>query len=241
MVRAIALAAAAYLVYYLAWRASTTLNREALAFSLVLLAAEVQGAVNYFLFAFMTWDLSRSFRFALPPDARVDVFVPTYDEPLDILEATLVGCQAIAYPHETYVLDDGRRPEVADLAARLGCRYLTRPSNEHGKAGNLNAALARTSGEFIVVLDADTVPQPDFLHETLGYFVDERVAIVQLPQEFYNLDSVQHVVDGPRAEPWHEQALFYRVIQRGKNRWNAAFWCGSPSVVRRSAASRPSR
>lgn len=233
--RAAALLAGAYLIYYLWWRATATLNPAAFGFSLVFFGAEALGVINYLLFAFMTWDTDRRARFQLQPGLSVDVYVPTYDEPLDVLEATLTGCQGITYPHTTYVLDDGRRPEVAALAERLGCRYLTRPDNAHAKAGNLNAALPRTDGEFIVILDADMVPQPDFLDKTVGYFIDEDVALVQLPQEFYNLDSIQHVTRSEDPQPWHEQSLFYRVIQPGKNRWNAAFWCGSPSVVRRSA------
>jgi cellulose synthase (UDP-forming) len=239
--RTIAVAAGTYLLYYFWWRLTATLNPEALAFSIVLLAAEAQGLINAFLFGFMTWDPARRAPFRLVPGLRVDVYVPTYNEPLSILEATLVGCQAITYPHTTYVLDDGRRAEVAALAARLGCQYLTRPDNRHAKAGNLNAALPRTSGDFIAILDADTVPQPNFLDRTLGYFADERVALVQLPQEFFNLDSVQHRPGassggaGAGAAVWHEQSLFYRLIQPAKNRWNAAFWCGSPSVIRRAA------
>src|SRR5205823_123798 len=134
-----------------------------------------------------------------------DIFVPTYNEDLDILEATLIGCAGITYPHITYVLDDGQRTAVKALALRLGCRYLARPTNQYAKAGNLNHALQHSTGAFIVVLDADTVPQPAFLDRTLGYFVDARVALVQLPQEFYNHDSFQHV----EREDWHEQTLFY--------------------------------
>jgi cellulose synthase (UDP-forming) len=171
----------------------------------------------------------------LASDWSVDVFVPTYNEPLEVLEATLTGCNAITYPHTTYVLDDGHRKEVQALAALLGCAYLTRLDNRHAKAGNINAALASTTGEFIVVLDADTVPQPDYLDKTLGYFVDKNVALVQLPQEFYNLDSIQHRGGRSTTNAWHEQVLFYRVIQPAKNRSNSAFWCGSPSVVRRFA------
>ena len=106
--------------------------------------------------------------------------------------------------------------KLVHLAERLGCRYLSRPDNLHAKAGNLNAALPRTDGQFIAVLDADTVPQPDFLDKTLGYFQDERVALVQLPQEFYNADSVQHAGGQSDSEDWHDQALFFRVIQRGQ-------------------------
>ena len=225
-----------YVLYYVTWRTLFTLNGDVLLFSLLLLGAEAWGALNLFFFAFMTWNTHVRPRFEHREGLSVDVFVTTYDEPLDVLEATLIGCQRIRYPHTTYVLDDGRRPEVEALARRLGCRYLTRPDNRHGKAGNINAALPRTDGEFIAFLDADMVPQPDFLDQTLGYFIDERVALVQCPQEFYNLDSVQHAASsrsGPH--PWHEQSLFFRVIQLGKNRWNAAFWCGSPSVVRRAA------
>ena len=83
-----------------------------------------------------------------------------------------------------------------------------------------------------MLLDADMVPQPDFLDRTLGYFEDPKLAFVQMPQEFYNWDSIQH---DQKALEWHEQSLFFRVIQPGKNRSNSAFWCGSPSVLRRKA------
>lgn len=224
-----------YLLYYIGWRIVATLNPDALIVSLLLLAAEAWGVLNLLFFAFMTWNIRVRPRFELREGLKVDVYVTTYDEPLEVLEATLTGCQRIRYPHTTYVLDDGRRPEVEALASRLGCRYLTRPDNRHGKAGNINAALPRTDGELIAFLDADMIPQPDFLHQTLGYFIDDRVALVQCPQEFYNFDSLQHVATGNGSLPWHEQSLFFRVIQPGKNRWNAAFWCGSPSVVRRVA------
>lgn len=110
-----------------------------------------------------------------------------------------MGVQQIRYPHETYVLDDGNRPEVAELARELGCHYLARPTREHAKAGNLNYGLQHSSGEFVAVLDADHVPVPEFLDRLLGYFSDERVAFVQAPQEFANIDSYQHWVDPPHG------------------------------------------
>ena len=93
-------------------------------------------------------------------------------------------------------------------------------------------ALLHSDGEFIVILDADMVPQPEYLDRTLGYFETEKLALIQLPQEFYNQDSIQHAKNSPF---WHEQSLFFRVIQPGKNYSDSAFWCGSPSVVRRTA------
>ena len=233
VLRTVSIISLAYLIFYLWWRATATLNPQALAFSWVLLLAEAFGVFNYILFAWMTQDVSlpRPHKH-LKPGKAVDIFVPTYNESLEILEATLIGCKKITYPHKTYVLDDGKRPEVESLASRLGCHYIARPTNEHAKAGNINHAMSQTDGEFIVVLDADMVPQPDYLDKTLGYFEDEKLAFIQLPQEFYNQDSIQH---DQKSLSWHEQALFFRVIQPGKNHSNSAFWCGSPSIIRRKA------
>jgi cellulose synthase (UDP-forming) len=146
------------------------------------------------------------------------------------LEATLAGCRTIPVPHLTWVLDDGRRPEVRALAARMGAHYVTRPDNLHAKAGNINHALGATDGELILFLDADHVPLPEILDATIGYFDDPRVALVQTPHDFSNRDSVQHT----RAER-HEQTLFYEVIAPGKDRVNSMFWCGSATLIRRTA------
>ena len=105
----------------------------------------------------------------------------TYDEGPDVLEATLLGCAGITYPHVTWVLDDGRRDFVRALAEATGARYLTRPDNRHAKAGNINHALGVVDAELLLVLDADHVPQPDILHATVGYFDDPLVAVVQTP------------------------------------------------------------
>lgn len=233
LLRLVPVVSLVYFLYYLWWRATHTINPDAPFFSWGLLLAEAFGVFSYFLFAWMTRDISPPpLRVPSRNDLKVDIFVPTYNEDVDILEATLVGCRNVRYPHRTYLLDDGNRQEVRELADRMGAVYLARPTHEHAKAGNINYALEHTDGDFIAILDADMVPQPDYLDRTLGYFEDEKLALIQLPQEFYNQDSIQHSPDSPY---WHEQALFFRVIQPGKNRSNSAFWCGSPSVVRRSA------
>ncbi len=234
VLRFITIVSIVYFLYYLWWRANYTFNPQAPFFSWLLWAAEAFGVLSYILFSWMTKDVSPKYPYKPPsPGMSVDVFVPTYNESTEILEATLTGCRRMNYPHRTYVLDDGRREEVRRLAERFGCGYITRPNNEHAKAGNINHALRQTDGEFIVILDADMIPRPDFLERTLGYFEqNQKLAFIQLPQEFYNLDSIQHA---PNASNWHEQSLFYRVIQPGKNHSNSAFWCGSPSIVRRKA------
>jgi cellulose synthase (UDP-forming) len=229
----ITIVAIAYFVYYLWWRATATMNPDNLFMSWLLWGAEAFGVFSYVLFSWFTRNIAPSLPHKHPASGlKVDIFIPTYNEDVEILEATLVGCNQVRYPHKTYVLDDGDRPQVKELASRLGCEYITRPVHDHAKAGNINHALIHTDGEFIVILDADMVPQPEYLDRTLGYFEDEKLALIQLPQEFYNWDSIQH---DSKTASWHEQSLFFRVIQPGKNYSESAFWCGSPSVVRRKA------
>jgi cellulose synthase (UDP-forming) len=201
-----------------------------LAFS-ALFAVEVYNLIALALLGFSGWQWTRTV--PPPPPTRefsVDVFVCTYDEPVDVVEATLAGCAALRYPHTTYLLDDGRRPEMSVLADRWGAKWITRPDNRHAKAGNINHALEHTDGELIFFLDADHVPLPDALDLTVGYFENSAVALVQSPHDFYNQDSVQHY--GPGR---HEQSLFFNVISPGKDRDNSAFWCGSATLVRRRA------
>ena len=116
---------------------------------------------------------------AAPPGLTVDVYVPIYDEPYELVERSLAAALAIRYPHRTYLLDDGSEPRFAALAARLGAGYLTREGTSEAKAGNVNAALARTTGEFVAIFDADHAPGPDFLDAVLGHFADPTVGFVQ--------------------------------------------------------------
>lgn len=229
------LLASAVGLYYLVYRLGT-FNPAALWFAIPLWVAEVYGFVSTVLFFFTAWD-TRPRRPWRPAEAghSVDVMVPTYNEPVWVVRRTLLGALAISYPHQTYLLDDGKRPEMRRLARELGAGYITRPDNSGAKAGNLNWAIGRTSGEFIVIFDADHVALPGFLDQTLGYFTDPKVAFVQTPQEFYNVESFQHLTKAAKKRSWHQQQLFYRVLQPGKDRWNSSFFCGSSGIMRRVA------
>lgn len=230
IIQIVTIIAVGYAIYYLIWRVSSTLNQDALWLSWMLLAAEIYGLLIFLLFAFLTWKLINP----IPPKPRdgiaVDIFITTYGEPIDILRATLVACSQIHYPHQTYMLDDTGRDEVRGLAVSHSCIYITRSDRKGAKAGAINHALKQSKGELIAVLDADHIPLPSFLDETIGFFDDPEVAIVQGPQLFYNLDSFEHT-----HSPWHEQRMFFHVIQPGKNRTKSAFWAGTPSVLRRAA------
>lgn len=231
------LVVAAFLVmalWYLVWRIGT-FNPQAMGFSLVLYGAEVYGFITAALHLFMVGRLTRRDPAPPPSGLSVDVFVPTYNEPVELLRKTLLAAQNMRYPHRTWLLDDGNRAAMHALAEQTGCEYLARTDNVHGKAGNLNNALEHSTADYVVLFDADHAPKRDFLEKTLGFFRDPALGFVQTPQEFYNLDSYQHRWRRGGQRLWTEQSLFFRIIQRGKDRWNAAFFCGSCAVMRRSA------
>ncbi|MBC2958966.1 glycosyltransferase [Nocardioides deserti] len=198
-----------------------------------LVLAETYSLVDSLLFGLGMWRLKeRGDPPPAPPDRTVDVFIATYNEPIELVMATARAAKAIRYPHRTWILDDGNRPEMRAAAEAEGIGWLTRSADwagmpRHAKAGNLNNALLQTDGEFMLILDADQIPLPEILDRTLGYFEDERMALVQTPQWFVNV---------PEEDPLGSQApLFYGPIQQGKDGWNAAFFCGSNAVIRREA------
>ena len=230
LLRALALLALIWGLGYLTWRVGWSGEGASPVVFAMLLATEVYGLYALAILTWFSWSRPAAQRPPTTPGLKVDVYVCTYDEAVEVVMATLAGCRALTYPHTTYLLDDGRRDEMREIAALAGAEYMTRPDNAHAKAGNLNAALPRTEGDLVFVLDADHVPMPDALDALVGYFDDERMAIVQTPHDFFNHDSVQHYVVGR-----HEQSLFYRVVCPGKDRHGAAYWCGSAALINRHA------
>ncbi|MEO1520782.1 MAG: glycosyltransferase [Cyanobacteria bacterium J06633_2] len=165
----------------------------------------------------------------------VDILIPTYNEPDFILSRTVIGCQAIDYPNKTiYLLDDTRRPSVKALAESLGCEYMTRPDNRHAKAGNLNHAIPKTNGDFIVIFDADFVPTKNFLTRTIGFFQDPTVGLLQTPQTYYNPDPIAWNL-GMQDVLTPEEEVFYRQIQRLRDGAGGVVCAGTSFVVRRKA------
>jgi cellulose synthase (UDP-forming) len=219
-------------VNYLAWRWLESLNWDAWWIAVPLVAAETYSLIDVALFGMTVWKKKDRSAPPAPADATVDVLITTYDEPPAMVLETALAAQAIRHPHSTWILDDGARAEVRALAEEHGIGYLTRGPDwadrpRHAKAGNLNNALMLTQGEFLLILDADQIPDPSILEKTLGYFNNRRVALVQTPQYFTNV---------PDDDPLGSQApLFYGPIQQGKDGWNAAFFCGSNALLRREA------
>lgn len=121
----------------------------------------------------------------------VDVFITTYDEDIVVVEPSVVAARALTVPEgvrvKVWVLDDGNRVAMSQMAERHGCGYLARADNRGFKAGNLANALFETDGDFILICDADTQVFPGFLENTLGYFRDSNVSWVQTPHWFYDI------------------------------------------------------
>jgi cellulose synthase/poly-beta-1,6-N-acetylglucosamine synthase-like glycosyltransferase/tetratricopeptide (TPR) repeat protein len=242
-------------VVYLFYRVCFTLNVTtpyAVVVSLALFAAELFMGVLMFLFLLQVWRLDEPQEQPILPDRTVDVLVPTYNEDVEILRTTLLACVQMDHPHKTYLCDDGgtdarindpekgpaarKRQELLQaLCAEVGAIYMTRPRNEHAKAGNMNSVMKQTDGEFVVILDADHVPDRNFITRLIGYFRDDRLAYVQTPHAFYNFDSFQARYDPVRSTYWEEGQLFYDVIQPARNSWNAAIFAGSAAMFRRQA------
>ena len=264
-VRVLLLALASVLVMrYWIWRLTSTLPTldDPIAFTgaVILFIVETYAIVVFFLTVFITAD---PYERKLPPQIKreelptVDILVPSYNEPVEMLAVTLSAAKHMVYPPEkrTVVLcDDGgtdqkcndpdfeksqeaieRRKTLQQLCANLGVTYTTRERNEHAKAGNMTSALEKLSGDLVVVFDADHVPSRDFLARTVGHFVENpKLFLVQTPHFFINRDPIERNLDLAETCP-SENEMFYGKIHNGLDRWSGAFFCGSAAVLRRKA------
>ncbi|MEC9362875.1 MAG: UDP-forming cellulose synthase catalytic subunit [Pseudomonadota bacterium] len=195
------------------------------------------------LFGFVqtAWPLGRK-PVPLPEDESswptVDVFIPTYNEPLKVVRPTVLAALALDWPRDKlriHVLDDGRREEFRAFCETVGVVHVTRADNKHAKAGNINAALKKTHGQLIAIFDCDHIPTRSFLQFTVGTMMaDPTVSLVQTPHHFFSPDPFERNLNTFRKVP-NEGELFYGLIQDGNDFWDASFFCGSCAVLRRTA------
>ena len=233
---------------YLYYRTQNTMNLDNWLngfFCLLLYVAELYAIGTLLLAYFQTLKVRDRMPVdlaAIPQDEwrSVDIYIPTYNEDVEIVRKTVLAALATDYPADrkrVYVLDDGRKlPERREVLQQmcddLGCTLLTRDNNDHAKAGNINTALTRTTGDLVMILDCDHIPVRHFLQHTVGFFQNPKVALVQTPHWFYNPDPFErNLLTGGQIPVGNE--LFYKVLQKGNDFWNAAFFCGSAAVIRR--------
>ncbi|MBH0046082.1 UDP-forming cellulose synthase catalytic subunit [Pseudoalteromonas sp. NZS11_1] len=230
---------------YLWWRYTETLNWDdplALALGGGLLLAETYAWLVLILGFFQTVNPLERKPVPLPKDTdlwpTVDVYIPTYNEPLSVVRPTTLAALSIDWPADklnVYILDDGKRSEFKDFAAEIGVGYLARSDNNHAKAGNMNSAMRYTDGEYIAIFDCDHVPARSFLQMTMGQFLkDSKVCLVQTPHHFFSADPFERNLNNHSQIP-NENMLFYGLIQDGNDMWDATFFCGSCAVLKREA------
>ena len=229
---------------YMYWRVTDTVgftNWVDACFGFGLLLAELYAFLVLLIGYFQTaWPLQRR-PVPMPQDVdtwpSVDVFIPTYNEPLEVVKQTVFSAMQMDWPKDrlhVYVLDDGRREEFRDFCEELGVGYLTRDNNAHAKAGNINAALAVTDSEYVTIFDCDHIPTRSFLQICMGWFIrDPKLAMLQTPHHFFSPDPFEKNLDTFHAMP-NEGELFYGIVQDGNDLWNAAFFCGSCAIIKRA-------
>ncbi len=248
---------------YMYWRVTVSLSYSGFydfIGTMLLFAAEIYSVIIYVIGVFSSLsplerkvvDVSELKPEELP---SVDIYIPTYSEPIDMVTDTALASLSIKYPKErvnVYILDDGgsdqkcndknpvsrerareRRRQFLEVSERIGVGYIIRPKNLHAKAGNLNEALEKTSGELILILDCDHIPTQQFLNNTVGWFLERPdMFLVQTPHCFYNPDPVERNLKMFGIIPGENQ-MFYQHIQKGHDFWESSFFCGSAAVLRR--------
>jgi cellulose synthase (UDP-forming) len=273
-----------YGLNYLYWRQQESLNEDALIFSYTLFFAEALMFAGSILMAINHWDL-KQIKLKKAPyllshiqnvskendrPIKIDFYIATYNEPIQIVEETIKNAVKLnEYSPNVilnfYLCDDGKRDgsietneNFKQLASKYDIHYLARNTNKGYKAGNLNHVFWQTDGDFIVILDADTIVYPNFIKNLLPYFRDEKMAWVQSPQFFYDIPQGVSLIDKLGRTSFMSKILFfifpflknvtigrdifgtdpkifYEVILYHRNAANAAFCCGAGSIHRREA------
>ena len=172
------------------------------------------------------WHQLRLGRCPEKPEGSVDIFLPVVDEPVNLFKKTVQAAMNVDYDRKSiFILDDGNRNDIKNLAFEFDVNYLYRTKNTDYKAGNLNQGLCHSDGEYVLVLDADQVADPGIIRSCLGYFKwGQDVAVVSTRQNF----SVP-------SHDFNRDDIFYENMQPGKNADNAAISCGSAVFYRRKA------
>lgn len=253
-------------IVYLIWRIFFSIPFEygfiSTFFGIILLIVEIVGMIESSVhFASMS-DIEYPKKPTINDESlypHVDVFIATYNEPVELLYKTINGCVNMDYPDKSkvhiYLCDDSNRPEMYNLTQKMGVGYITRTEHKHAKAGNLNNALSKTSSPLVVTFDADMIPMHDFLMTCIPYFIKDlenakrlerehgikkrksrkgKIGFVQTPQSFYNPDLFQYNLFSETCIP-NEQDYFYRDIQVARNKTNSVIYGGSNTVLSREA------
>lgn len=174
--------------------------------------------------------------------ALITTFVPA-SESVTLLHKTLPAMQAVDYPHDTWLLDEGNDPEVKAICEQYGVHHFSRFGADHyntedgkfarkTKGGNHNSWYDTIGNSYDIVaqMDTDFVPSRHFLTKTLGYFKDPHVAFVGTPQIYGNTDE-SLIALGAAQQTYS----FYGPLLRGMAGMETTMLIGANHVVRVAA------
>ena len=177
---------------------------------------------------------------ALPAAPKVSIHIPAYQEPPEMLKATLDAVARLEYPNFECILVINNTPDpalwrpVEEHCKTLGERFkFVREDKLQGfKAGALRLALSHTAedAEIIGVLDADYVVHPAWLKDLVPLFADAKVGMIQAPQDHRDGErsAMHHAMNG-------EYAGFFDIGMVQRNEKNAIIAHGTMCLIRRSA------
>ncbi|MEO1263267.1 MAG: glycosyltransferase [Bacteroidota bacterium] len=171
----------------------------------------------------------------------VTIQLPIFNE-MYVVERLVDNIMQLDYPKdrfEVHILDDST-DETVDITRRKVVEYqqkgfqieqVQRNDRTGFKAGALKAATPKAKGDFIAIFDADFLPHPDFLKNTIGHFKDEKIAVVQTRWE--HLNESYSLITRLQALQLN---VHFRIEQQGRHGGN--YLCqfnGTAGVWRRSA------
>ena len=173
---------------------------------------------------------------------KVSIHVPAYNEPPQMLVETLDALARLDYPdYEVLVIDNNTPAEAVWRPVEAHCRALGERFRFFHvaplagfKAGALNFALARTApdAQIVAVIDSDYVVDPKWLHDLVPAFDNERMAIVQAPQDYRDVgrDARSNAF---KAMCHAEYRGFFCIGMITRNERNAIIQHGTMTMVRR--------
>ena len=167
----------------------------------------------------------------------VDVFLPICGEDMKVITKTWEAVKNLDYPnYKVYVLDDKGDKQSQMLAKVFGFNYLSRPDKGYfKKAGNLRYGFNNSGGDYILILDADFVCEPNIILETIPYMIkDDKIAIVQTPQYFATTDFM-HKYNMLEYGAGQIQEEFYKQIQVSRDKIQGSICVGSNALYSRKA------
>ena len=243
------LATALFIIYAFQVTAFTPLNAFSFVMALIFFFIEALALVMAIIHTYESLDAICRIRWRRRVDLlklnpgyqpMVSLHVPAYNEPPEVVKATLRYLDRLDYPdYEVLVIDNNTPDEANWRALEAACRemgpkfrFMHLDKWPGYKSGALNFALTQTDprAEIIAPIDADYRVSPSFLKELVPAFADPQIAFVQTPQDYRDYK------DSPYLEAtYHAYRFFFEVSMPVRNEANAIIFAGTMGLIRKSA------